>query len=666
MKPFYITTPIYYVNDRPHIGHAYSTIATDVLTRFAKVRGRPTRFLTGLDEHGLKIERRARELGKEPQAFVDEMATPFQEAWKALNCQHDDFIRTTEPRHKERAQAIFQRMVEAGDVYEGEYEDWYCVGCESFKLERELLEGNVCPDHKKPCERIKEKSYFFRLSKYGPKLLEFYEAHPHFVAPQGRYNEVKSFVAEGLRDLSISRTSFKWGIPVPGAPEHVMYVWLDALTNYVTALGGPAEPGEAPLYDRFWANPESQVVHIVGKDILRFHAVYWPAFLMSAGLRLPSQIQAHGWLTINGEKMSKSLGNFLPPVPLAEAVGVDVLRYYLMREVGFGYDGDFSHKNLVARYNGELANGLGNLLNRILPFVEKHFGGVIQPLDEPGELEIELREAARKAAFEANRHLEEVLPHRALDAIWELVAFANRYVDRTEPWKLSKNGDERALARCTTAIIEALAAVSVMAWPFMPGKCDLLRAQIGLPPLEPEEGACMWPFEPRETVAGKKVVKGEALFPRIDAKAEAALLEKLGVKPAEPAAPKDEAPKAKLADEPSKLAEPEGGYITFDDFAKVDLRLGLVRSAEPVPKSDKLLRLKVDLGEAEPRQILAGIRQRYAPEAMVGRRVVVVANLAPRKLLGFTSQGMVLAVGDGDAFSVLGVEGEIAPGSRVS
>jgi methionyl-tRNA synthetase len=671
MKPFYATTPIYYVNDRPHIGHAYSTIATDVLTRHAKVRGRPARFLTGLDEHGLKIERRARELGKEPQAFVDEMAAPFEDAWRALDCRHDDFIRTTEARHKDLAKVFFERMVAAGDVYEGEYEDWYCVGCESFKLERELLEGHVCPDHKKPCERIKEKSYFFRLSKYGPRLLEYYEEHPHFVAPQGRFNEVKSFVSEGLRDLSISRTSFQWGIPVPGAPEHVMYVWLDALTNYVTALGGPAREGESALYDRFWADPEAQIVHIVGKDILRFHAVYWPAFLMSAGLRLPNQIQAHGWLTINGEKMSKSLGNFLPPVPLAEAFGVDVLRYYLMREVGFGQDGDFSHRNLVARYNGELANGLGNLLNRIVPFVDKHFAGVVQPLEQPGELEDELRAAAAKAAVESNRHLEDVLPHRALDAIWELVAVANRYVDRTEPWKLSKAGDEAALARCTTAVIESLAAVSVMAWPFMPGKCDALRGQIGLPPLTPTEGECAWPFQRREPVEGKKVARGEALFPRIDAKAEAELLGRLGVKPAEEAAAAKPQPekgkgKPKLKDEAPALAEPEGGFIGFEDFAKVDLRLGLVVSAEPVPKSDKLLRLRVDLGEGEPRQIMAGIGDRYPAESMVGRRVVVVANLAPRKLMSLTSQGMVLAVGDGEGFSVLGVDAEIAPGSKVS
>ncbi|HEY2735367.1 MAG TPA: methionine--tRNA ligase, partial [Polyangiales bacterium] len=362
MKPFYVTTPIYYPNDRPHIGTSYSTIVADVLARYHKLRGQETRFLTGLDEHGAKIQRAAEAKSMQPQPFVDQMHQPFRDAWSLLECEYDDFIRTTEPRHKQRVAELWKKIAARGDIYLGDYEDWYCVHCETYYTEKDLLPGNLCPVHKKPVERIKEASYFFRLSQYTQPLLDFYEAHPDFVKPIGRFNEVKSFVREGLRDLSVSRTSFRWGIPVPNDPEHVMYVWFDALTNYMSALGGPAAPGEAPLFDRFWP-PSGDVIHIVGKDILRFHAVFWPAFLMSAGLPPPSRVLAHGWLTVNGEKMSKTLGNFLAPEPLVDVFGVDALRYYLMRDVAFGQDGDFSHENLLARLNGELANGLGNLLN---------------------------------------------------------------------------------------------------------------------------------------------------------------------------------------------------------------------------------------------------------------------------------------------------------------
>jgi methionyl-tRNA synthetase len=348
MKPFYVTTPIYYVNDRPHIGTAYSTIAADVLTRYQRLRGRPGRFLTGLDEHGLKIARAAEAKGMSPQTFVDQMQAPFRDTWKLLDCEYDDFIRTSEPRHKQLVAALWERITERGDIYLGEYEDWYCVGCEMFYTEKDLLPGNICPVHQTPVERIKESSYFFRLSKYTQPLLDFYDAHPDFVKPAGRLNEVKSFVREGLRDLSLSRTSFTWGIPVPSDPKHVMYVWFDALTNYMSALGGPAQPGAAPLYDQFWP-PSGHAMHIVGKDILRQHAIYWPAFLLSAGIEPPTQVWAHGWLTVNGQKMSKSLGNFLAPEPLVDAFGVDALRYYLMRDIAFGQDGDFSHENLLAR-----------------------------------------------------------------------------------------------------------------------------------------------------------------------------------------------------------------------------------------------------------------------------------------------------------------------------
>ncbi|MFW6050364.1 MAG: methionine--tRNA ligase [Myxococcota bacterium] len=664
MKPFYVTTPIYYVNDRPHIGHAYSTVAADVLHRYNAVRGRPTFFLTGLDEHGLKIERRARELELDPQEFVDRMARPFRDAWEILGCAHDEFIRTTEWRHKERVQHLWERLEAAGDIYLGDYEGWYCVGCEAYYTEKELDEGNVCPTHRKPVERIREQSYFFRLGNYTDRLLDFYDENPTFVQPEGRFNEVKSFVREGLKDLSVSRTSFRWGVPVPHAPEHVMYVWLDALTNYISALGGPAEPREAPLFDTFWP-PGARVIHIVGKDILRFHAVYWPAFLMSAGIEPPTQIWAHGWLTVNGEKMSKSLGNFLPPEPLADAFGADVLRYYFMRDVAFGQDGDFNHRSLLARYHGELGNGLGNLLNRLVAsIVKKSLDGRVPAVD-PAALQDEDRAliaTAERAAAAAARHMDAIAPQRALEAVWELVGHANRYVDQTAPWTLAKEGKSDRLAQVAYTVLEALRWMSVMLWPVMPKKCDELRHQLGLPPLMPTERLDLWPSVWGGLRAGTATRPGQPLFPRFDAQQERAVLERLGVADASDDA-NDAARRA--ARTAAKAKKGNAGVISIDDVAKVDLRVGLVKEAEAVEKSDRLLRLTIDLGEEAPRQVLAGIKEHYRPEALVGRRVVVVANLEPRKMMGLESHGMVLAASDEGGLTVATVEGEIAPGSRV-
>jgi len=657
MKPFYITTPIYYVNDRPHIGTAYSTIAADVIARYQKLRGRPTRFLTGLDEHGLKLERRAQEEGMTPQAFVDSMAPPFREAWQQLRCEHDDFIRTTEPRHEQRAQELWRRVKATGDIYLGHYEDWYCVGCEVFYTEKDLLPGNICPQHKKPVERVKEQSYFFKLSAYTDKLLAFYEANPTFVQPQGRFNEVKSFVREGLRDISVSRTSFKWGIPVPDDDAHVMYVWFDALANYITALGGPAAPGAADLFDQFWP-PQGDAIHLVGKDILRFHAVYWPAFLLSAGIAPPTQIWAHGWLTVNGEKMSKSLGNFIPPGPLVDAFGADVLRYYLLRDVALGQDGDFSHKNLLARYNGELANGLGNLLNRVLTsIVKKNLDGRVpdptigaeQPLDA------DLAATALRCSVEAAKHMEDLAPHKALEATFELCAAANKYVDQTAPWALVKSGDNARLARVIYQVLEAIRWLGVMIWPVMPTKSDALMAQLGLPPVASTIDHDTWPQAWGALKPATRTAPGAPLFPRFDDKQEAEIMARLGVtmNEAKPSDPK-----------PVETTPSTDAGITYDDFAKVALRVAVVLSAERVPKSDKLLRLMVDAGEAAPRQILAGIGKHYEPEAMVGQRVVIVANLAPRKMMGLESHGMVLAAGDGTLLKTLAAP-DVPPGSPV-
>jgi methionyl-tRNA synthetase len=659
MKPFYVTTPIYYPNDRPHLGTAYSTIAADVLARYHRLRGEPTRFLTGLDEHGLKTVRAAEDAKLEPQRFVDSMTPAFHEAWKLLHCAYDDFVRTTEPRHKERAQLLWKLVAAKGDIYLGQYEDWYCVGCESFKTEKDLLEGKLCPEHKRPVERIKEESYFFRLSQYQDKLLDYYQAHPELVRPAGRFNEVKSFVREGLRDLSISRTSFRWGVPVPGDDRHVMYVWFDALTNYITTLGGPASPGSAPLYDQFWP-PGGRAVHVVGKDILRFHAVYWPAMLLSAGLPLPTQVLAHGWLTVNGEKMSKTLRNVVQPGPLVEAFGADVLRYYLMREVALGQDGDFSTQNVLARYHGELGNGVGNLLNRLVTsIVQKNLGSEVPARHDEldGDLERDLRQLAERVAVQAGQHLEEAAPQRAMETIWELVGSANRYVDRTEPWALAKRGQTAQLEHVVYHALEALRFIGLMLWPYMPVKADALLDQLGLPGVVPEVGREQWPTKFGVLRSGTAVRPGAPLFPRYEEPAQQALLERFG-KPKEPSAMQT----------PPQAAPETGstaGSIEYDDFTKVDLRVALVLTAERVPKSDKLLRLTVDAGDGAPRQIVAGIAQHYTPEAMVGKRVVIVANLKPRKLMGLLSQGMVLAAGDGERLLVASVDGEPAPGSKV-
>ncbi len=675
MSAFYVTTPIYYVNDRPHIGTAYSTIAADVLARYHRLRGEPTRFLTGLDEHGQKIERRAQELGMDPQTYVDGMVPPFKDAWKVLSCSYDDFIRTTEPRHKERAQELWRRCQAKGDIYEAEYEGHYCVGCEAYYTEKDLLEGAICPVHKKPVDVLKEKTLFFRLSAYTDKLLDYYEKHPKFVQPEGRFNEVKSFVREGLRDLSISRGTFKWGVPVPGKPEHVIYVWFDALTNYMSSLNGPPLAGEkSPLYEQFW-EPNAKVVHLVGKDILRFHAVFWPAFLMSADLPPPTQVWAHGWLTVDGQKMSKSLGNFVAPGPIAEAVGADVLRYYLMRDIAFGQDGDFSHTNLFARYHGELGNGLGNLLNRIVASIVKNsFGGSVPKIDEGAltDLDRALMARAQESARVAALQLADVNPNRALDAIWELVTAANKYVDQTEPWKLAKQADLKRLGEVVYTVLESLRFLGVMLWPFMPEKCDALLSQLGLDPLVPNVGLDLWPASFGGLPGGTQTRTATPLFPRFDKDQEAAILEKLSPKvvvmeekldekkPAPESAPKAAAPA------PEKGLSPAKENMVFEDFMKVDLRVALVTLAERVAKSDKLLRLEVDLGHLGTRQILAGIGKHYAPEDVLGKRIVVIANLPPRKMMGLESQGMVLAAGDGSALSILNPQKDVAPGSAIS
>jgi methionyl-tRNA synthetase len=648
-KRFYVTTPIYYLNDVPHLGTAYTTIAADVMSRYHRLRGEDAFFLTGTDEHGLKLERVAKDRGLSPKAFSDEMSTAFRETWPKLDCNYSYFVRTTDPEHEKGVGVLWQKVKATGDLYLGSYEGWYCVGCEAYYTEKELEPGGICPLHKTPAERIREPTYFFKLAAYQERLLEFYERHPSFVQPTSRMNEVKSFVRGGLEDLSVSRTTFSWGVPVPGDPEHVMYVWFDALFSYYTPMQATPERWA------FWpAN-----LHLVGKDILRFHAVYWPAFLMSCGMpddQIPGQIFAHGFLTFNGLKMSKSLRNTVKPLALAEAFGTDTLRYYLMRAIAFGQDGDFNVKDLVSRYNADLGNALGNLLNRVLKQVEKLAEGRFPEQGDLEELEKGLLAELGAAARGAADAFDSVQPHRALEAIWQVIGATNQYIDRAAPWSASKRGDTRRAGTILATALAVLEAVSTMIWPVMPGSADKLRAQLGLPALTPEVGGDRWPLVLAARKAGEALGAAVPLFPRIDPDQEKVLVAGLGLE--SPVA--ESTPAA-----PVPPTQPAAG-MPYDDFAKVDLRVGVVVSAERVAGKDKLLSLRVDVGEPDPRPIVAGLALSFRPEDLVGKRVVVVCNLEPRKFgKDLISHGMLLAVGASEALKLVTVDGDVAAGTKV-
>ncbi|MBW2453681.1 MAG: methionine--tRNA ligase [Deltaproteobacteria bacterium] len=647
-KRFYVTTPIYYINDKPHLGSAYTTIAADVMCRYRRLRGQDSFFLTGTDEHGLKIQRAAEDRELSPQALADEVSETFREAWPQLDCAPDDFIRTSSERHKAGAQKMWQRIEEAGDIYLGHYEGLYCVGCEAYFTEKELQQpGSLCPIHHKAVESVKEESYFFRLANYGERLLAFYEAHPDFVQPEGRMKEVVSFVKGGLQDISVSRTTFNWGVPVPSNDAHVMWVWIDALSNYWTALQEPAEQR------KYW--PAS--VHLVGKDILRFHAVYWPAFLMSAGFaddQLPGKVVAHGFLTYGGQKMSKSLRNTVSPVALAQAVspqvGVDTVRYCLMRAISFGYDGDFFIDDVLNRYATDLGNTLGNLLNRVHPFAPPTLEAAAY-----GPLEDELRSAMEQAAKVAAEAFDACSPTRALEAIWAGLSAANVYVDKAAPWVARKKEPER-VGTIVTTLAEALEAASVLVAPVMPTVSAAMREQLGLAPLGPVVGRDLWPLTLARRTPGTSLKQGEPIFPRLDKQRVAALLTEFAPPEVQGAAAPTEAPKPE--------AKPT---VTFDDFAKLDLRVGVVVAAEKVKKKDRLLSLKVDVGDEAPRSLVAGIARSYEPRELLGRRVVVLCNLAPRKFgKGLVSEGMMLAVGGNEGIDLLAVDGEPPVGNSVS
>ena len=636
-KPFYITTPIYYPSAKLHIGHAYCTTIADAIARFHRLAGEEVFFLTGSDEHGQKIQQKAEEAGIKPIEYTDKIVAGFQNLWKKLDISNDDFIRTTEKRHEKVVQEIFRRIYEKGDIYKGSYKGLYCTPCESYWTEHQLDENGCCPDCGRPVQEVAEEAYFFKMSNYQDKILSYIEEHPDFIQPVSRRNEMINFIKQGLEDLCISRTSFDWGIPVPIDEKHVIYVWFDALTNYLTPIGFLDDPEK---FKKFWpAN-----LHLVGKEIVRFHTIIWPCILMALDLPLPEKVYGHGWLIVDGDKMSKSKGNVVDPIGLIDEFGADAIRYFLLREINLGQDGNFSRDALIQRINSDLANDLGNLLHRTLNMVGKFQDGVLLAPQGESEIDKSLKaDAAETVAFFAE-NMDKMELSLSIKKVWAFISRANKYIDETAPWALAKDESKKQeLANVMYNLAESLRHISVLISPFMPVTAERIWQQLNLPGKFADvqlDDIKAW----GGIAGGHKVGTPEQLFPRIEVE-------------------KDETPaKEKAAKQPKEKQEKkaqeqpaENGEISIDDFAKVQLRVVKVLAAEPVPKTEKLLKLKVDLGN-EQREIVSGIAKHYAPADLIGKNVVMVINLKPAKIRGIVSHGMVLAASQGDDLKVLSVD----------